>query len=148
MLDGEELTTGRVLRAGCRNRGPGTDTTAIGLDFQPSSDDIRTGSVTVWDSELTTPSQALSMMSGPDSRPVFRLNVDTIRKLGYRALGDQKQRNLRVLRELLPPEQRKQPGADGHCGIRGLIRPAGVKRALYRELLDELAEISEIVQLP
>lgn len=144
---GERLPSDRhVLRAGVRDRhGPEEP---IGLDFHRSDEDKKTGRVTVWDRDRTTPEQVLSMVRHPEGRPVLDIAVSEIESRGYKKLGYGEQADMIVVRDPLPCEDRKKPGADGHCGIEGLIRPPGVDRTDYRELLDDLASASTIARRP
>ena len=88
------------------------------------------------------------MLRRPDGRPVLRVTVEEIEGRGYRDLGYEHLSNMIVVRDPLPAEDQAQPGAGGHCGIEGLIRPDGVRRTDYWELLDDLATAATIVYVP
>ena len=98
----------------------------------------------MWDRDRTDVEQVLSMVRNPAGRPVLEIKVGEIESRGYNQLGYEDSADMTVVRDPLPAEQRDKPGANGHCGIEGLIRPNGVKRTDYWELLDDLATASTI----
>ena len=102
----------------------------------------------MWDRDRTDVEQVLSMVRHPEGRPVLEIAVGEIESRGYKKLGYEDLPDMTVVRDPLPREHQDAPGADGHYGIEGLIRPTGVKRTDYWELLDDLATASRIAYWP
>jgi|GEM_PF-1563521 len=112
-----------------------------GEAFNPSTDEkadaVKTGNpvrVSVWDRSRTTVKQAVGFRGRTDVR-AYSLDVAQIE-----ALRDKFQRaSLRVVRD--PDPALLGPGADGHCGIEGLVRINGEPRPVVRDLLHELSKL-------
>jgi hypothetical protein len=108
-----ELTEGTVFRLGRRDAGdafysdgvvPDVDDFLLSTADNERVQQMKVGSLSVWDAALTTPAEANAFLP-PRSRAVLWLDIADIRGLPY---------GLHVYREPLP-EQR--PGAAGHCVI-------------------------------
>jgi hypothetical protein len=109
--------------------------------FRPSSKDqedakARGGPVrvTVWDSQLTTPSQAKAFWGRSERAIAFELPVSGVVQLRQRYHRPE----LRVVRD---PLDDPRPGAQGHCGFEGLDRKSGQPRTAHKTLLDDVAQL-------
>lgn len=122
--------------------------------FAPSSQDEASPlqSVSVFVERLTMPEQA-AMFVAPRYTLALRLSVDAIRAL--RPEPDVPEvPSLDVVWEVLTnadgsPDTR--PGASGHAGITGLVRPNAIRRSVYRSYrlqLADLAQATGIISLP
>jgi hypothetical protein len=143
-----EILRGKVLRTGGKRRSISPfPSRAEPDDFLPSSEDIRvaqeTGQsvrVSVFETGRTTIDQCRAIRQVGVEVPIFSLAVERLRAV----VAPGRNQCLRVVEDLLPPPVRFMPGADGHCGIEGLDRPAGCSRLAYRSILSELVGIAII----
>lgn len=111
--------------------------------------------LSVWAESLTTVDQALNFMTdNKDSyRLVVRLNVDQIRALRPEPdCADVPY--LDVVWDPLLIDQNgssipdTRPGASGHAGLTGLMRPGGISKSYYKSLRSQLADLANAVVLP
>lgn len=141
----EEVTGGHVLRTGAGRKGIAPfEPRAQPDDFLPSSEDKKiaeeTGQevlVSVFDCARTTLVQCLVIRQVLPTTPVFRLPVQGIREINV----PEQSGPLRVVRNPLPLPWSLFPGADGHCGIAGIHRPAGGSRTAQRLILSKLVDL-------
>jgi hypothetical protein len=100
-------------------------------------------SLSVWVKDLTPAEKARELMGA--NRVAYRLalhlNVDDIRAI--RIATDFPEPPLDVVWD---PDPR--PGAEGHAGIIGLMRPPGGERMKYKALRAKLAQIATVEILP
>lgn len=109
-------------------------------------------SLSVWAKELTTPQQAQAFMTSNREAYVLAayLDVDTVRAI--RPSPDSPDvANLDVVWDRLMVDvdglfvTDPRPGADGHAGIVGLMRPKRVEKIYYKSIRAQLAELSHTV---
>jgi hypothetical protein len=105
------------------------------LELNPSTEDKRhaeaTGRpvrVSVWDASLTTPEQALAFRG----RQTIIIGGTVAAVITGGATG--------VVYDRLSHPDIERPGAFGHAGIEGLVRPEGEPKLQWRERLQRVAE--------
>lgn len=137
MPEREELQTGALLRLGRRNladrffpNGLAPDTDDFGLSDEEKAVAQQpggTGSLSVWDAELTTPVQAHAFLGSPEkTRIVLELQAQDIRSLPH---------DLHIFKE---PETRPLPGREGHCVVEDVWSPDKRKRkAIQSDLVSK-----------
>ena len=141
----EELEGGWVCRlVPTSGRFPPDSTKPQPQDFYPSSEDKAEAKargidplVSVWDEERCSLDQAKAIFARPAVG--FGLSVQQIREV--RIAGSDE--SLSVLRDPLTGPRARMPGAEGHCGIRGLKRLAGVQRLDYKRMCLLLSDLAE-----
>jgi hypothetical protein len=103
-------------------------------DFEPSTTEkaIAPVRISVWDSSLTTVSEARAFMNRPSI--VVSANVATVKAAGSGA----------IVYEAIPSPNDAKPGAAGHAGIEGLTQGTGETR---KARLDRLTRIASCFQL-
>jgi len=96
--------------------------------------------LTVWDSERTTPKQTLVFHSPRDLKTtrLVTITVGDIRS-ARTAPPDETIPSPGIIREPLPSDI---PGANGHCGVTRLKRPDGYPKGKFQTLLEDLARRS------
>lgn len=104
--------------------------------------------LSVWASRLTTAEQARGFLTNSDACKSFStLNVDGIRSLR----PETDVAKVKALDVVWDPRTvildgneclDTSPGADGHAGILGLLRPPGLSKLHYRSLRFKLAELA------
>lgn len=103
-------------------------------------------SLSVWVTQLTNPEQAREFME--ENKETYSLycllDVNAIRTL--RLSPDSSVMPLDVVWDplTLPDSEERdpRPGAEGHAGITGLIRPPGMEKMLYKRLRVQLADLA------
>lgn len=146
-MDPEELLDGSVCRlVKVSNSFPPDSRVPRVTDFDLSSQDkseaTKRGTeplLSVFDEDRTTLSQAKAIYGSPEACIGFGLSIEGIRKIRIPNTPEY----LRVLRDPLPEPSANLPGADGHCGIKGLHRPRGAPKADYKFLRLKLRDIAE-----
>jgi hypothetical protein len=105
------------------------------LEFNPSSEDKRHAEqtrrpvrVSVWDATLTTPAQALAFRG----RETIIIGGTVAAAIAGGATT--------IVYDLLLPPQNELPGADGHAGIEGLLRPEGETKQQWKDRLQRIAD--------
>lgn len=108
--------------------------------FRPSQEDEaeaqkrqRPVRVSVWNSQLTSVSEAKLFRNTQDQLGVYGATVDAINAVA-RQLQEQR------IRVVADPLTSSQPGAAGHCGIEGLDRPLGSAKVRQKEILHEISK--------
>jgi hypothetical protein len=143
MTERAELREGRVIRVfkGSIGIGPYAEGLRDG-DFFPTSEDKRiaeeTGSevlLSVFDRERATPLQCAAIRGLSIPFHAWALNVDSIRRIK----APERPEALSVVCDALPHPQCLQPGASGHCGIRGLGKYPGETRKRSQLIIAYLA---------
>lgn len=118
------------------------DGRASDVDFELSSEDKSSAlqSLSVWEESLTTPFQARFLIGEKyDSYEAYcLLNTDVIRSL--RLYSEVDIAFLDVVWDNL--ENYRLPGSEGHAGIKGLFRPPGMDKLLYKRLRSKLAMLA------
>ncbi len=140
-----EIKAGSVFRlVKISNEFPPDSTDATAAHFKPSTRDVEHAKATgkpvllsVWDRELATFQQACNAF-GQEDCVAFELNVADIRRIR----APERERPLLVFRDPLDPPASQLPGAEGHCGIAGLVRQQGEGRAVYRNLRRQLLKLA------
>jgi hypothetical protein len=126
----EELADGTVFRLGRRDVSdafyadgivPDVDEFLLSTADNERVQQMKVGSLSVWDAALTTPAEANAFLP-PRTRAVLWLVVSDLRSLPY---------ELRVFREPLSVDR---PGADGHCVIED--------KRLRKQIRADLVEIA------
>ena len=142
---GEEVTDGSVLRLKASRQGIGPYAGGARIeDFLPSSGDkaaaLRTGLVlvSVFHRDKTTLKQCLAFRRSSSADGVLQLEVPAVRSIK----APERTEPLSVVGDPLPPPDCDLPGADGHCGIKGLAREHQEPRAVQRYLCSRLADIA------
>lgn len=143
----EEMLRGSVFRLAPLKKDvfPPGFARPLGEHFRPSEREKELGRlnnepplVSVWDTARTSVAQAQAMRASATQTIAFKLDVETLRHL---SLPDGTG-HLRVLRDPVEPDLEDQPGSDGHCGIVGLGRPAGLPRAVYKSIRSRVADLA------
>lgn len=107
--------------------------------LSPADEGSPLQSLSVWAESQTTPTQALVFIGKPETYSLYAiLNVGDIRALTIET--EPPQTVLDVVWDKLENESRA--GAEGHAGITGLLRPAGIPKLLYKELRRKLADLA------
>lgn len=131
----EGLADGTVFRLGRRDLGdafysdgivPDVDDFLLSTADNERVQQMKVGSLSVWDAARTTPAEANAFLP-PRTRAVLWLDVVDVRSLPYA---------LRIYREPLASEQ---PGAAGHCVIENVWAEDKRTRKQIRADLVELA---------
>jgi hypothetical protein len=119
-------------------------------EFELSTEDKRYDPplLSVWAQQLTTPEQALGFLTNRDACKFFSvLSADDIRLLRPEPdLADVKSLDVvwdpRTIIQNGNEVLDTSPGADGHAGIIGLLRPPGLPKLHYRSLRFKLADLA------
>lgn len=142
MGEAEELSTGTIFRLGPQTpqfgdpaEKPRPDQVCSLFELSSSDKDCDPPLLSVFDRDRTHPREAADIRQVPLGR-VLALFVEDVILL--RIPGSAKE-HLRVLRDPLAHPLSALPGADGHCGILGLFRQAGVEKVLFKDLRMELS---------
>jgi len=111
---------------------------AIASDFELSSDDKcePVPTLSVFDSEYTTPEQASELTSG--KKVIYFLNAGEIRQID-KPTEDPK---IDIIRTPSRDGSQDKPGSNGHCGITNLKRPPGYDKKRWKERRYELARLA------
>lgn len=137
MTQGEPLPDGdTVLRMAIP---PGIGQ-SLEIAFVPSSADEASAlsSLSVFAERFTMPEQAQAFVS-PRHTLALRLPVGAVRSL--RPTPDLPEvASLNVVWDLL---RDARPGAAGHAGITGLVRPQNIPRSAYRSYRSQLADLAK-----
>lgn len=103
-------------------------------------------SLSVWAARLTSPEQAREFLGDQKDASLFYclLGVEEIRSL--RLSPESPVTPLDVVWDPLflsnSEERDSRPGAEGHAGITGLVRPPGMEKLLYKRLRVQLADLA------
>jgi hypothetical protein len=143
----EELERGAVFRLAWLHSQFPPDSKTIGIaHLRPSTSDQEQAAavggpalVSVFDTERTTIRQAKRIWRQEKPVVAFKFAVPAIRKVGNAEWPEV----FRVVRDPLPHPANGLPGADGHCGIEGLVQPPGMPTVLFKEFRASLARLSE-----
>jgi hypothetical protein len=131
----EELADGTVFRLGRRDVNdafyvdgivPDVDDFLLSTADNERVQQMKVGSLSVWDAALTTPAEANAFLPAR-TRAVLWLAVSDVRSLPY---------DLRVFRE---PLQEGQAGAEGHCVIENVWSD---DKRLRKQIRADLVEIA------
>jgi len=142
---GEEVTDGSILRLKAPRQGIGPYASGARIeDFLPSSGDkaaaLRTGMilVSVFHRSKTSLKQCLAFRRTSTETEALQLEVPAVRSIR----APERAEPLAVVGDPLPLPDSDLPGADGHCGIKGLAREPQEPRAVQRYLCSRLAEMA------
>ena len=142
---GEAVRDGSILRRIPVREGIGPYATGARIeDFLPNSGDkaaaLRTGMVlvSVFHRSKTSLKQCLAFGRYSTETAALQLEVPAV--LSIKSV--ERTEPLSVVGDPLPPPDCDLPGADGHCGIKGLAREPGEPRAVQRYLCSRLVEIA------
>ena len=97
--------------------------------------------LSVFERARTTLNQARAIAQKPD-RIAFELLIEEVIQVPVPGTG----KCLVVLRDPLEGVQGALPGADGHCGIRGLERPKAAPKADFYKLRAKLARLASLIR--
>jgi hypothetical protein len=142
---GEEVTEGSVLRLRPFREGVGPYESGARIeDFMPNSGDesaaLRIGVVlvSVFHRGRTSLGQCLAFRRSSSAAQALQLEVPLIRIIK----APERTESLSVVGDPLPSPECQLPGADGHCGIKGLARLPQEPRAVRRYLCSRLVDIA------
>ena len=142
---GEEVTEGSVLRLSPLREGVGPYESGARIeDFLPNSGDksaaLRTGVVlvSVFHRSRTSLKQCLAFRRSSSEAHALQLEVLAIRSIK----APERNEPLSVVGDPLPAPECDLPGAEGHCGIKGLAREPQEPRAVQRYLCSRLVDIA------
>ena len=142
---GEPLSTSEVV---FRLLKASKDGVAVEAHFALSEEDkqAKLPALSVWAVRLTTPEQArhfFAVEKQADYALCALLNVEDVRTLGIPELPHPV---LEVVWDTLYEEgitlPDTRPGAKGHAGITGLVKPPGMERRIYKKLRTRLADLA------